>query len=130
MHKGMTVVLACVLMWGGSALARQDGSENTHSKAGGKAVEHMSEHGLENTNAQWSDGAAIADERSGLRHQVSRGNGGSETDGRRNHGKDKHEGGGHGTDKGDKGHKDKKNHESHKTDKAHKGHKKADKEYR
>lgn len=129
MRKGAALVWACVLMWGGSALARQDGSENIHSRTGGKAAEHMSEHGLENTNAQWSDGAAKRDRRSGLRHQDSHGS--SEKDRRRGHGKDKHEGHRHGKDKGDKGHKghkDKKNHDSHQAAKAQ-GHKNVGKEY-
>lgn len=133
MRKGLVIMLAGFLVYGAPVLAREGGGGNgghsghhegmgghgQHGSPGGSASGHMSERGVENTNAQWSTGAARGDDRSDLTNHDRRGRGHEAGEGGRNHGKGKHRGHEHrGKDKadkdkavkgkGDKGHKNNK----------------------
>ncbi|HEX8874543.1 MAG TPA: hypothetical protein VF780_07935 [Nitrosospira sp.] len=95
MHKGIAVLLTGIVIgYGSVAMARDGGGgHNGHGNAGGMASGHMSQEGKENTNAQWSSGAAKGDERSDSRNDRDRGNG-------QDHGKGKGHGHGHEKHKG------------------------------
>ena len=124
MHKVWSVLLVgIVLAYGNTAVAREGGGgkdhgghhgmvdAGQHGKSGGMASEHMSQEGIENSNAQWSGGATKGEERSDMRNQDHHGH---ETRGKdRSLEEGKHKGHGHAakgkSDKGNKGKSDKGN---------------------
>jgi hypothetical protein len=64
-------IVGAVLMLGGtSTSAYAQPGKSGGSNAGGAAASHMSEKGLENTNAQWSADHERGQERAEERHQL------------------------------------------------------------
>ena len=111
---------------GGKHEGHQTGGGDEHANSGGMASEHMGQHGMENSNAQWSTGAARGQDRADWRHQDGRGNG--HEAGHGDHaGKGKHEGphdqGGSDKGKKDKSNKEHKSHGNHSNYDNHSGHK-------
>lgn len=111
MLKSASVLLAGIILTYGSLVlagaggGHYDGHNNgtagsgQHGTPGETAFDHMSQRGIENSNAQWATGARKGQERSGLRNQDSREHGYEGHEGQ-NRGKGKHQG---GKGKGDKG---------------------------
>ena len=127
----LTILLVAAIAYANPVLARNGGGKHEghqgieHGNRGGMASEHMGQHGMENSNAQWSTGATRGQDRSGWRHQDHRGNGHEAGDGDYA-GKDKHHGhhdhGGNDKGKKDKGNKGHKGHNNHSDHNSHKGH--------
>ena len=127
----LAILLAGAIAYANPVLARNDGGKHEghqagggteHANPGGMASEHMGQHGMENSNAQWSAGAAHGQDRADRRHRDGQGNGHEAGDG--DHaGKGKHSGH-HDHVGGDKGKKDKSNkeHKDHSNHSGHKGH--------
>lgn len=100
MRAALSVLLAgLVLAYGSTVMARGGGGGHhdgmggsQHGNPGGIALDHMSPHGIENSNAQWGTGSTRGRERSGPRHQEGSGSGqGQGTwDAHGNHGQGKH----------------------------------------
>lgn len=123
MHRVLAVALTAALGYASPILAREGGGHHDqhhgasavagHGNAGGMASEHMSPHGMENSNAQWSTGAARGQDHFGSRNQDGQMH--RHEAGHGDHpGKDKHQG--HHDHGGNKGNKDKgdKGHKTHK----------------
>jgi len=133
----LAILLAAAIAYANPVLARngsgkheghQAGGGTEYANPGGMASEHMGQHGMENSNAQWSTDAARGQDRAGLRNQNERGNGHGAGDG--DHaGKGKHSGH-HDHEGSDKGKKDKSskgnkghgNHGNHNNQGGQKGH--------
>ena len=125
----LAILLAAAIAYANPVLARNGGEKHEghqagggteHANPGGTASEHMGQHGMENSNAQWSAGAARGQDRADRRHREGQGNGHEAGDG--DHaGKGKHSGH-HDHVGSDKGKKDKSNKE-HKDHSNHSGHK-------
>lgn len=126
MHKGLSILLVgIVLAYGNTAVAGEGGGKGhhgghhgmvdagQHGKAGGLASGHMSQQGIENSNAQWSIEATNGQERSDSRHQNHHG---PEARGKdRNLEEGTHKGHGHvARDKNNKGNKGKSGDNSNK----------------
>jgi hypothetical protein len=127
----LAILLAAAIAYANPVLARNgDGKHEghqtrggvEHASSGGMASEHMGQHGMENSNAQWSTGAARGQDRAGRRHEDGQGSGHQGDDG--DHaGKGKHAGH-HDHGGSDKGKKDKSNkeHKGHGNHSGHQGH--------
>jgi len=125
----LAILLAAAIAYASPVLARNGGGKHAehqtgggaeYANSGGMASEHMGQHGMENSNAQWSPDAARGQDRADLRNQNEGGDGQGASDG--DHaGKGKHKD--HGG--GDKGKKDKSNkeHKGHSNHDNHSGHK-------
>jgi hypothetical protein len=133
----LAILLAAAIAYANPVLARngggkheghQTGGGTEHASSGGMAPEHMGQHGMENSNAQWSTGAARGQDRADRRLQDGQGNGHEADDGdHAGKGKHKsphdHESSDKGKkDKSSKGHKGHSNHSNHDNHSGHKGH--------
>jgi hypothetical protein len=128
----LAILLAGAIAYANPVLARSGGGKHDghqgveYANAGGAASEHMSQQGMENSNAQWSTYAARGQDRADWRNQNERGNGHRAGDG--DHaGKGKHKGPHGDSDKGkkdksNKEHNDHSNHSNHDNHSRHKGH--------
>jgi hypothetical protein len=130
----LAILLAAAIAYANPVLARNGGGKHEghqteggteHANSGGMASEHMGQHGMENSNAQWSTGAVRGQDRADRRPQGGQGNGHEAGDGDYA-GKGKHSGH-HDHEDSDKGKKDKSNkehkgHSNHDNHSGHKGH--------
>jgi len=134
----LAILLAAAIAYANPVLARNGGGKHEghqtgggaeHTNSGGMAPEHMGQHGMENSNAQWSTDAARGQDRADWRNQNERGNGHRAGD--VDHaGKGKHKGPHGDSDKGKKDKSNKKhndhsshsNHSNHDNHSRHKGH--------
>jgi hypothetical protein len=62
-----TIVLMCVGVFGLAMPALGDPPENPENYAGGQAADHRSQQAVENSNAQWQEGATRGLERAAQR---------------------------------------------------------------
>ncbi|SET66696.1 hypothetical protein SAMN05216412_11213 [Nitrosospira multiformis] len=124
----LAILLAAAIAYATPVLARNGGGKHDghqgveHANPGGTASEHMGQHGMENSNAQWSTEAARGQDRADWRNQDERGNGREAGDGdHAGKGKRKgpHDHGGSDKGKKDKSSKGSKGHNGHE---GHKGH--------
>jgi hypothetical protein len=127
----LAILLAAAIAYATPVLARNGGGKHDghqgveHASAGGTASEHMGQHGMENSNAQWSTDATRGQDRADWRNQNERRSGHGADDG--DHaGKGKHKSP-HDHESSDKGKKDKsskgpKGHNGHEGHMGHKGH--------